>query len=535
MTTKKKKSAKQRRVLIVALIVAAAIVAASTFAWFSSKDEVTNRLTASANYNVSIVEDFQPPADWLPGQTINKDVAAVNTGNVDAFVRMWLGGSLRVLKEDSTPANMVVAEGVNSAATGLTKVDDASKTKLGLNYYKNIGTTEAPVYRYYKTLSTAQIDNPQDANHAQNNGSLEENNEFAKFSEVQSMQAAGVLVYAPDDASYTWTLEQGTDLWVYSGANAEPTYTNIAKGTTVGSVSSTATTKIAGGSTAATAGGNYYGAIDASTFKPQTTGLYLFRRNIGETPDGTPNTYEYSGYYYDAAVDDTNGGTYFALYTLDGANGHSDYVLPEGVINDNSSSAPSSDQVLPVTFAANQHAYLSTATEDLYQTDDMTWTYNAAQKKFTIVKEVVNDKPISIEVLLTNVGTDAEQWTAIEDNATSNKKPQKTTFYYNNDLEAGDTTRKLVESVTLSEDTKVGAYLAFDFDLNVFLDSIQVTLDEAGKEGNNTVKDGWAVDVNTTTGGNDTLNPHPIMPAKGTISLQPGSEIEKMTWEIPTT
>lgn len=107
MTTKKKKSAKQRRVLIVALIVAVAIVAASTFAWFSSKDEVTNRLTASANYNVSIVEDFQPPADWLPGQTINKDVAAVNTGNVDAFVRMWLDGKLRLLKEDAVGSEVL--------------------------------------------------------------------------------------------------------------------------------------------------------------------------------------------------------------------------------------------------------------------------------------------------------------------------------------------------------------------------------------------------------------------------------------------
>ena len=59
----------------------------TTFAWFTSKDEVTNRLSASADYNVSIVEDFTPPEDLVPGQTINKDVCAVNTGNVDALVR----------------------------------------------------------------------------------------------------------------------------------------------------------------------------------------------------------------------------------------------------------------------------------------------------------------------------------------------------------------------------------------------------------------------------------------------------------------
>lgn len=65
-TQKKKKSAKQKRVLIGSVVVAVAIVAGSTFAWFSSKDEVTNRLTASADYNVSIVEDFQPPRRLAP-------------------------------------------------------------------------------------------------------------------------------------------------------------------------------------------------------------------------------------------------------------------------------------------------------------------------------------------------------------------------------------------------------------------------------------------------------------------------------------
>lgn len=157
MTTKKKKSAKQRRVLIVALIVAVAIVAASTFAWFSSKDEVTNRLTASANYNVSIVEDFQPPADWLPGQTINKDVAAVNTGNVDAFVRMWLDGKLRLLNETAV-ANEPSVTDATVVPSGLAAVTDADKIKLGLNFYSQSGNA----ITYYKTLSTDQIDNPND-------------------------------------------------------------------------------------------------------------------------------------------------------------------------------------------------------------------------------------------------------------------------------------------------------------------------------------------------------------------------------------
>ena len=88
--TNKKQNSKDRRIAIASIIVAGMIVAGSTFAWFTSKDEVTNRLTAHADYGVSIVEDFTPPEYWTPGQKINKDVSAVNTGNVDAYVRLGL-------------------------------------------------------------------------------------------------------------------------------------------------------------------------------------------------------------------------------------------------------------------------------------------------------------------------------------------------------------------------------------------------------------------------------------------------------------
>ena len=70
------------------------LFACQSFVWFTSKDEVTNRLTASNDYGVSIVESFTPPANWLPGQTVNKDVYAVNTGNIAAFVKESISGNL---------------------------------------------------------------------------------------------------------------------------------------------------------------------------------------------------------------------------------------------------------------------------------------------------------------------------------------------------------------------------------------------------------------------------------------------------------
>lgn len=95
MTNKsKKQTAKQKRILVASILLAGMIVAGGTFAWFTSKDEVTNKLTASSDYGVSITEDFTPPSDWTPGQVVNKDVSVVNTGNVDAFVKVSLSNTL---------------------------------------------------------------------------------------------------------------------------------------------------------------------------------------------------------------------------------------------------------------------------------------------------------------------------------------------------------------------------------------------------------------------------------------------------------
>jgi alternate signal-mediated exported protein len=92
-------SKKRRRVLGVSCILAALIIASSSFAWFTSKDEVTNRLTANSDYGVSIVESFTPPENLLPGQEVNKDVYAVNTGNIDAFVKENIKGVLNYTYE----------------------------------------------------------------------------------------------------------------------------------------------------------------------------------------------------------------------------------------------------------------------------------------------------------------------------------------------------------------------------------------------------------------------------------------------------
>lgn len=101
-TQKMKGKKRQRKILTAAVVVALLIVIGGTFAWFTSKDEVTNHLAADGKYGVSITESFEPTDNWVPGQEIKKDVKSVNTGNIDAFVRVNLASKLTVKKYDTT-------------------------------------------------------------------------------------------------------------------------------------------------------------------------------------------------------------------------------------------------------------------------------------------------------------------------------------------------------------------------------------------------------------------------------------------------
>ena len=83
-------------ILKASVILAAIIVASTSFAWFSSSDEVINRLSANANYGVSILEDFSPPTKWYPGQTTVKRVYATNTGSIDSFAKASISGNINL-------------------------------------------------------------------------------------------------------------------------------------------------------------------------------------------------------------------------------------------------------------------------------------------------------------------------------------------------------------------------------------------------------------------------------------------------------
>lgn len=513
MTTKKKKSAREKRVLVASLIIAATIVAGSTFAWFTSTDEVTNRLSASANYGVSIAEDFTPPEDWVPGQVINKDVGAVNTGNVDAFVRMWLEGEMSVFKR-TTQNNSVGMPSANP--TALTKTTDKKYLDLGFNY---VDTNN----NYYKELSQLQRENNSNNASAAHN---EDTNIPAQFSEVQAMQAGGYLAYVPDNAEYYYVVEQATTIKAFADTNnATPETTiNLKKGDIVATKGATIPTLAAGQTAAYIAKGTKGISIDTSEFYPQTEGVYLFRRSVDLNSEAnTADDYEYSGYYYvpatggklieTSSTGDDNTQHYLALYTdrVGNDSDKSDYTIPDDSIETTATTSPSND-VISVTPSNNLKFF--NAKENVVENSALTWAYDntAGKEKLTATynggttDSTADD--ISVDINLANIGTDAEMWTALGE-------PKFKTFYYNNDVEEGDTTTKLVDSVKLADSTTQDAYLAFDFDLNVFMDSVQVTKNEEGVEGVDSVNPWNGIPTNQTAYG---------------AATNADEEITKITW-----
>lgn len=462
------KSKRRRRVLGASCILAALIIAGSSFAWFTSKDEVTNRLSASANYGVTIAEDFTPPENWLPGQEINKDVGVVNTGNVDAFTRVWLEGEMNIVKQKATSTKTFVSTYEAFDTSDLNDVTDPKLVAAGL---KKVSTDSSGATTYYKLLSTTER-----TNSAINGTNTNVNDN--DYSEVKAVQAGGWLAYASTGAAFTFSPEQ------------EYKYVDTSDNVVVAA----AETTINSSSIKNTWTGGVGLAIDSDTFTPTAAGLYIFRRDVNEGSTAGQYLYEYSGYFFD-------GTNYYALKnqtTVTNANTYSDYTIDTSKLTityDETGTA-----AFPVKSVVPNGVELYEASKINLKNTVLAWKYtapdatNSKQGKLTASYGTGAEK-IEVDVALSNIygateiaGKDyisndtSESWTVLGATSDNTADDVTATFYYNNDVEEGDTTKKLVDNVTLSSDTKKEAYIAFDFDLNVKMDSVQVTVDDTGNE-----------------------------------------------------
>ncbi len=140
----------RRKVLITSCVLAALIVGGTTFAWFTSRDEVVNKISASNEYNVVAKENFTPPDNWIPGQTVKKEAGAVNTGNVPAFVKATVTGNI-VLTQKAEGTALSAGE-FKDKAEELSSDEVISKQAGGLLVYSG---TEAESGTEVSTVEAA--------------------------------------------------------------------------------------------------------------------------------------------------------------------------------------------------------------------------------------------------------------------------------------------------------------------------------------------------------------------------------------------
>ena len=413
----RKNNKKDRRILVGAIAVAGVTAAGSTFAWFTSKDEVTNRLSASADYNVAIAEDFTPPEQWTPGQEINKDVSAVNTGNVDAFVRIGL-------LHDATLTVKGTGVAVPADATALASADKTNWVEL-------------------KT-SASNTNTPTGGNAVNNSAN-----------EVTLLQAGGTLVIAggqvvtPSDA---WNVRSGdSSNSDYSGAGQfDPNVTKTV-------------------------------ADPTKTYAQQYgSGLYIFKRNVTDGVKYSGYYYDATNdKFYE--LEQETGTVYIANLAADAiaedANGV--VTLTSGALNNVKLAATKKITIAnnSATPAFNITWMKDNTTEAAADKSDATiirLTYVGDDD--TTANKALDDVVIDINLASGwNTNWTYKAATSTKIDGTNDVGY----FFYNKLLAPGATSEKLVDSVTLNSAVTQEAYKDLVYDLTVVLDSIQASPNEA--------------------------------------------------------
>jgi len=104
----------RKLMLAAAAILLVMSLVAGTYAWFTAKDDVTNHFETAqiTDGSVNIVEVFDPPTEWKPGQEITKEVSVANTGSGDVLVRMTFEEVLNMLPAEQNSGSPYSGTGI---------------------------------------------------------------------------------------------------------------------------------------------------------------------------------------------------------------------------------------------------------------------------------------------------------------------------------------------------------------------------------------------------------------------------------------
>ena len=122
------KKRRQRRLLLIAAAVSGALLgtmAASTAAWLSTKDAITNVLNGSSmnaalEEPIWITTGMDKAQAYLPGAEIEKDPQVLNTGNADIYVRM----KVKIVDKDGNEVDYATVRAENVLKSLYYKVSD---------------------------------------------------------------------------------------------------------------------------------------------------------------------------------------------------------------------------------------------------------------------------------------------------------------------------------------------------------------------------------------------------------------------------
>ena len=127
-----------KKIFAVSGLAALAVVGA-TWAYFNQSTSITNPLS-TGTYATSMVERFTPKTDWQPGVTVDKWVAAENTGDYDVLVRVKMDESWTRKSESKPFATIKSINGVP-----FTDVDAESLLAMQYDGKAVASTTETPL------------------------------------------------------------------------------------------------------------------------------------------------------------------------------------------------------------------------------------------------------------------------------------------------------------------------------------------------------------------------------------------------------
>jgi predicted ribosomally synthesized peptide with SipW-like signal peptide len=514
---------------VASTLLAALITVGGTFAWFTSKDEVTNKLSATSEYDVTTLESFTPPPNWIPGQNVTKNVFATNTGNIDAYVRVTIDNSMELTTNFTSGVRLSDASTATTSGK-LTIIDSAisgnTNTVTSGENGNNVVSTDKyyPVGTVSGNLSLVELSKT-----GTDSSEVKLPDTASTTDEVKAIQAGGRLIYAPGITSNT---TNGEGVVHYENA------------TMVG-----------------------------TDYKPKKNGLYIFERDADVVYDSKNKkyvyTYEYSGYYYVAAEADSadgatgGAGTYYAVnipqttYTIgdDGSVTVTESSAIKRSTTDHEQVASVDRDSITLKTTQTQtidSSELKFVTEGEYSTSN---TADTIKNDFHVFSETVDgstksylkavydggtsnntDDDITIRIYLhdtftptakdtnNHVACTGTNWT-LDCTTTDLGTITAPTFYYNHVLQAGKTSEMLIESVELDPTVKNDAYVSFDYNLKVTTESVQVVYDSDGK----IVLTG-SVDNSTSKVGNTTSTASLVEWAKANSS-QNAADKNNVDWD----